>query len=182
MAFLLVGAAIALVIASCASSSRINTGEIPDWYLNPPTAKDAIYGVGSSKMSTLDLSRTSATGRARDDVARQVQISVRNALTNYAQQAGEGDNQQALTFAETVSRQIANATLSGCHVDKAAVASDGTVYVLVLYPVANLMETAKAQFSRNDAAAFAEFKADEALKRLNGEVQNNPTKAGGGGE
>ena len=44
------------------------------------------------------------------------------------------------------------------------------------------MDTAKTQFSRNEASAFAEFKADEALKRLNNELQSNPPKAGGGAQ
>jgi hypothetical protein len=177
--FLLVVLSMALVIASCASSPQVNTSEIPSFWLNPPTSKDTLYGVGSAKMSSLDLSRTTATASARDEVAQEVQVTVKNALTKYAQQAGEGDNQQTLAYVETVSRQVANVTLSGCRTEKVSVASDGTVYALVSYPVTNMMDTAKTQFSRNDASAFAEFKANEALKRLNDEIQNNPPKATG---
>jgi hypothetical protein len=155
------------MICSCATSGRI-----PGFYLAPPKSKDAFYGVGTAKMSSLDLSRTTALARARDDVARQVQVSVKNALTDYAQQAGEGDNQQTVQFVETVSRQIVEVTLTGCRTERVEVSDDGAVYALVSYPVENLMEAARARFSRNEAAAFAEFKADEALRMLNDEVRS----------
>lgn len=58
--------------------------DLPEWYLNPPVAEDAIYGVGSAKMSYLDMSRTVALSRARDDVARQVTVAVQNAIKDYA--------------------------------------------------------------------------------------------------
>lgn len=167
-----------LLIVSCATGPGVNKREIPSFYLNPPTSKDYIYGVGEAHLSTLSLSRTTALSRARDDVARQVQVAVRNAITDYAQQAGEGDNQQTIQFVETVSRQIVNVTLSGVRTEKIEPASDGTVYALVSYPVANLQEVASREFSRNEATAFAEFKANEALKRLDAELEDNPPKAG----
>ena len=99
---------------SCATSGRINLADIPDFYLDPPTAEDAIYGVGDAKMSSLSMSRTMALSRARDDVARQVEVLVKNAITDYAQEAGEKNNKQTITFIETVSRQLVEVTLNGC--------------------------------------------------------------------
>lgn len=165
-----------LLLAACVTGPRINKREIPSFYLDPPKSKKYIYGVGEARLSTLSLSRTTALSRARDDVARQVQVAVKNAITDYAQQAGEGDNQQAIQFVETISRQVADVTLSGVRTEKIEPSSDGTVYALVSYPVANLLEAAGKEFSRNNAAAFSEFKANEALKRLGSEIQNNPPK------
>lgn len=170
--------AVALILASCASEQRINTKDIPDFYVNPPTARDTIYGVGEARMSTLSLSRTTALSRARDDIARQVQILVKNAVTDYAQQAGEGRNQQTINFTETISRQIANVTLSGVQTVKIEPTEDGTVYALVSYQVSALKDAANQQFQRNEAAAFAEFKADQALQALDSQIKNNPPKAG----
>lgn len=168
--------AIYALLAACASTQPgIDKRSIPAFYLTPPTSKDTLYGVGSAKMATLDLSRSTALARARSDVAGQVDVSVKNALTDYAQQAGEGDNAQALQFVESVSRQIADVTLRGCRTDKVEVADDGSVYALVSYKIQNLLDTARTRFSRNEAAAFAEFKADEALRRLNSEIQSRPS-------
>lgn len=175
-------AAVVLVFATLAMVtlglvSCVSMAPPPDFYQNPPTATDSIYGVGSARMSTLDLSRTAALARARDDIARQVEIAVRNAITDYAQQAGEGGNQQALNFTETISKQIANVTLQGVKTVKVQVNEDGMVYALVSYQISNLKIAAQDQFKRNEASAFAEFKATDALKALDTELANNPPKA-----
>ena len=171
-----------LFVLSCTTQQKVDVKDIPDFYLNPPMAEDAIYGVGDAKMSSLSMSKTMATSRARDDVARQIEVSVKNAITDYAQEAGEGNNNQAIQFAENVSRQIVDITLKGVKTKEIEVAQDGTVYVLVEYSVNQLLDSAEAEFKRNDAAAFAEFKADEALEMLNAELQNNPPQAGGSDE
>lgn len=171
---------VAFALAGCASSRGVNVDDIPGFYLNPPTAEDAIYGVGDAKMSSLSMSRTMAFSRARDDVARQVEVAVKNAITDYAQEAGEGDNTQAVQFAETVSRQLVDVTLRGVKQVEAHVGKDGTVYAMVEYPMSSFMSEAEAAFERNQASAFAEFKAAQALEQLNFELENNPPKAGGG--
>lgn len=172
----------ALLLAACMTGPTINKRDIPGFYLNPPTSKDYVYGVGEARLSTLSMSRTAALSRARDDVARQVQVAVKNAITDYAQQAGEGNNQQAIHFVETISRQVADVSLSGVRTEKIEPTSDGTVYALVSYPVANLLEEAHKKFARNESAAFAEFKANEAVKRLQAEIDNNPPKPSAGGK
>ena len=79
-----------LSLFSCASEKKAagKVEGLPEWYLNPPIAEDAIYGVGSAKMSSLDMSRTMAISRARDDVARQMEVLVKSAILDYAQEAG----------------------------------------------------------------------------------------------
>jgi hypothetical protein len=171
----------ALVMASCTSSPGFSREDIPDFYLSPPMSKDFIYGVGEARMSTLSLSRTAALSRARDDIARQVQVLVKSAVSDYAQQAGEGSNQQALQFVETVSRQIASVTLSGTRTERMEPSRDGTVYALVSYPLSNMRDAARTEFTRNEGAAFAEFKADEALDRLDQEIRRNPPRPAPGG-
>lgn len=170
--------AIALLaaLASCmTTSSGLDSRNVPSFYLNPPTSKDMLYGVGHAKMATLDLSRSTALARARNDIAAQVSVHVKNALTDYAQQAGEGDKQQTVQYVENVSHQVADVTLSGCRTDKIEVGRDGSVYALVSYDVQRVLDAARSQFMRNESAAFAEFKADEALRRLNAEIQNSPS-------
>jgi len=167
-----------MVLASCASSQHVDTSQIPDWVKNQPTSKDTFYGIGIAKMSDLNLSRETAIARARNEVAQDVALRVKTALTDYQQQAGSADKQQALNFTETVSRQIADVTLKGSVVEKTVIADDGTVYALVSYPVASVLASAGQTFKRNEAASYAEFKANDALKQLNQELQNSPPKTG----
>ncbi len=155
------------------------TMDIPDFYLNPPVADDVLYGVGSAKMSSVDMSRKMAIARARDDIAFQINATIKAAVTDYAQEAGADDSEkQIIEFVETVSRQIANTTLTGTKTVELYPADDKTIYALVAYPIADLADDVTKEFQRNEDAAFAEFKAEEALKKLNAELQNNPPKAG----
>ncbi len=56
-------------------------------------------------------------------------------------------------------------------------AKDGTIYALVEYKISNFREDAAEVFKRNEEAAFSEFKAAQALEKLNFELKNNPTKS-----
>ena len=177
--FALLAFVVLAALLACASSGRPIPKDIPDFYLNPPFAEDAIYGVGDAKMSSLSMSRTMALSRARDDVARQVEVLVKNAITDYAEQAGAGRTSQTINFAETVSRQLVEVSLQGVRTVEVAAGKDGTVYALVEYSATSLIDDASGVFKRSEEAAFAEFKAGQALDRLNAELENNPPRSGG---
>ena len=170
-------------VISCASKPKTDATaegqtleDTPKFFLIPPTADDAFYGVGSAKMSSKDMSRTMALSRARDDIARQADLQIKNAITDYAQEAGV-NSVQTINFVETVSRQIADTKLSGAKAIEMYAAKDGTIYALVEYKIQNFTQDAAEIFKRNEEAAFSEFKAAQALERLNFELKNNPTKS-----
>ena len=169
------------IVISLAFISACMTGpeekpptDIPRFYLNPPASDDALYGVGSAKMSKLDSSRKMALARAREDIAFQVSTTVKAAITDYAQEAGADNNNQVLSFVETVTRQITETRLVGTKISDVYVSKDGTVFALVEYPLGDFLLDAEEEFERNEDAAFAEFKAAEALKKLEWELENNP--------
>ena len=174
-----VGLFVAAALIGCSTPGRIDVDDIPDFYLNPPISDDSIFGVGDARMSTLSMSRTMALSRARDDVARQVEVAITSAITDYAQAAGEAGKEQTIQFVETVSRQIVDVTLSGLRQVEAHVGRRGTVYAMVEYPKSELRAQAAFVFERNEAAAFAEFKTADALAKLDLELENNPPRAGG---
>ncbi len=153
---------------------------LPDFVLNPPMATDAIYGVGYAKQSTMPMSIKVAETNARADIANQIETTIQAAVTSYAQESGVDDNTQTIKFAETITRQITDTTLSGAIVKSRVPMKDGGVWVLMVYSKDALKqsfeETAK-KFERNEDAAFAEFKADQALQKLDYQLQNNPTQS-----
>jgi|GEM_PF-558162 len=156
--------------------------DLPDFYLNPPVADDAIYGVGSAKMSSLDTSRRMAVSRAREDIAFQMNAQIQAAVVDYFQEAGVDDNTQVVSFVENISRQVTETTLSGARTEEVYAANDGSVYALVSYPLNGFMEAAEEAFQRNEDAAFAEFKADQALEYLDSVTADSPSQAGQSGE
>lgn len=167
-------------IAACGTSpeSQEQASDLPSWYLNPPRAEDAIYGVGSAKMSSLDTSRRMAVSRAREDIAFQMNAAIEAAIVDYAQEAGVDDNTQVVNFVENISRQVSEVTLSGANPENVVQGSDGTIYALVSYSKNGFTEAASEAFQRNEDAAFAEFKADQAVDALDQQLEDNPTEAG----
>lgn len=151
---------------------------LPSFYLNPPQADDAIYGVGSAKMSTIDTSRRMAISRAREDIAFQMNAAIQAAIIDYAQEAGVDGNNQVISFVETISRQVTETTLQGARPEQVEQGPDGTIFALVSYPLNGFSEAASEAFRRNEDAAFAEFKADQALQALDAQLRNNPPQAG----
>lgn len=180
--------ALALTVVACGSGPEpapeqtAQQQDLPSFYLNPPVAEDAIYGVGSAKMSTLDNSRRMALSRARNDIAFQMRAVIEASIVDYAQEAGVDGNNQVINFVENVSRQVTETTLQGARTEEVAMGSDGTVYALVSYPRNGFEDAAQEAFSRNEDAAFAEFKADQALEYLDSQLENNPPQAGQSGE
>jgi hypothetical protein len=136
-------------------------------------AEDALYGVGSAKMSTLDMSRTMAVSRARDDVARQLEVLVKSAILDYAQEAGRSGEAQVIQFAETISVQITNTTLKGVRTEKVEQGKDETLYALVVCSLDLLQEEASEEFKRTEEAMYSEFKAREAEKWLEKQIEGS---------
>ncbi len=155
--------------------------DLPPFFLNPPIADDAIFGVGTASMSSLDTSRRMAVSRAREDIAFQMNAQIQAAVVDYFQEAGVDDNSQVINFVESISRQVTETTLSGARTEEVYAANDGAVYALVSYPLNGFLEAAEEAFARNEDAAFAEFQAAQALEYLDSVTENNPSQAGQSG-
>ncbi len=162
-----------LAMFGCATKEKVSG--LPDFVLNPPTADDAFYGVGYAKQSTFAMSKTISMTNARADIARQIETTIEAAVVSYAQEAGVDDNTQTISFAETITREITNTKLSGAAPERFEQDDDGGVWVLMSYPRNQLMDAAKELFERNEDAAFAEFKASQALQMLDAQISKNPT-------
>jgi type III secretory pathway component EscV len=157
---------------------KADTANYPDYVVNPPQSGDAIFGVGYAKQSTLPLSIKVAETNARADIANQIETQIQSAVTSYMQEAGVGDDKQAIEFVESITRQVTDTMLSGAITVQRNPMPDGGVWVLMQYGKDNFLNTFKdvaESFERSEGAAFAEFKAAQALEKLKFETENNPT-------
>lgn len=153
--------------------------DIPDFFLSPPVEEDQFVGLGLANLNDTNLSRRTALARARADIATQVSVSVESMLTDYAQQAGTGNDTQVVSFVEQITKEVADIELQGAVTKEQYAASDGTWYAMVYFPKDALIEDVSEVFERSEGAAFAEFQAAQALERLNAEVANNPPRSAG---
>lgn len=152
---------------------------MPAWVTKNPKSDTTFFAVGYAKMSNRNISKTAAGQDARDQIARWIGTSVKNALVSYTSEGGEDTNTQTLTHFENISKQVAEQTLVGVEEDEIWVDAEGGIYMLCSFPRENVnksfSETVGA-FQRNEAAAFAEFKAEEALSFLEKETEEGLTR------
>jgi hypothetical protein len=145
----------------------------PAWVNKTPKSAETFFAIGYGKMSNKQNSILRAESDAKDQISRWVTTSVKAAVTNYVNESGEGDNRQVLDYLESISKQVTDQSLAGVERDEVWVDAEGGVYVLCSFPKANVgksFEQVSGNFVRNEAAAFAEFKAKEALSFLDKET------------
>lgn len=183
----LVAAALSLA-AGCASTpssseptvqapTRIVGAEgvpMPEWVRNIPKAEDVMYFVGEGRGGKTPTAKKNS---ALQDAARQIgdwkSSTIKSAIKDYVQEAGETGNTQSLELLETTSIARANADTSGMLQKLTWVNQDGNYVILVEYPKSDLKNSFKSslnEFVRNESAAYAEFKADEAFRLLEAEM------------
>jgi len=173
---ILLAVSLIFVMAGCASSSGGGGGasgpvNTPDW-LNEFPPDDALWGIGSAKQSSSSMSMTTAEARARVAIARQLDTKVQAMFTDYNLDAGNAGNQANASMQEDVSRQITNMNVSGARPIKRWQAPDGTWWYLVEFKKSDA-KAAVAGILGNEQAAFAQFKANQALAMMDAQLAKN---------
>ena len=149
---------------------------IPGWQVNPPSAEDGIYGTGIAKMQMASLSKKTSDARARDEVVQAIQIKVQTMMKDFLQQAGIGEQAQALQFSQSVSKQISSHVLYGCKIVKRKICPDGTWHSLALWPknaaseLKNEIASQAKDLVKNEYALYNEFKAKNGFEELQKEL------------
>jgi hypothetical protein len=160
-----------VLAAGCKSvppDTRVSDPNIPEW-LNDFPPEDVLWGIGSAKQSTDNMSLTMAEARARQNVANQLNVEAQGMITDYARDAGTINDQTSLALAETVSRQVTQATLTGVTPITRWRAPNGTWWFRVQLKKSDAAQ-AVAEIIDNEAARYAEFKTMEALKLMDDQL------------
>ena len=170
-----------MLVFSCASKS---TGKKvlgaegvtrPDWVRQLGKKEKGLhFEVGYGKMSNYATSLKKAEADARNKIAFWVQTDVNTVLKTYTQDAGIGEQRELIEYMEDfLNRQLR--FQFRCTIEDSWEDEDGGVYVLMSYDIEQAAENLANQmqsYQRNESAAFAEFKAQEAFRQLQYEQEN----------
>jgi hypothetical protein len=166
---------------SCASTKAEDTtmqevakdDGVPDWYYNTPVSEDMHYATGTANAADRQIAIKKAQMAARNQIAEWIQTNVKEVLKNYVSDAGEGDNRQTLDAFESMSVQVASASLQGVTQEKIAFGDDGYVYVLMSIPNDNVQKAFEPaskvvadKYAENEAAEAANAKMQTAFEQL----------------
>jgi hypothetical protein len=183
--FLVAAVLAALLLGSCKTTSQSGTASggtvpagitdpsMPPWINDQPPAGE-LWGIGYADSARMNLRMTMADSRARQDLARQIETLARSMVADYDREAGGIDQNTVLYFEQNVSRQLTEAKLTGAVTDQRWDTPDHkTLWVRVKLS----KEDAAGNIQKavdSEAARYAEFKAMEALKMLDQQLEKNP--------
>jgi hypothetical protein len=173
---------LAVFVVSCGSApaapAAVSDPTMPPW-INEQPPEDMLWGIGVSSNAQQNMRLTMADSAARQDLARQLQTMAQGMVTDYAREAGGINNTAAMQFQETVSRQLAQATLQGAVRDVVWTTSDGkTLWMRLKMSKADASRTTANEAQKaieSEAARYAEFKAMDALKMMDMQLEKNST-------
>ncbi|MBK5201296.1 MAG: LPP20 family lipoprotein [Spirochaetaceae bacterium] len=127
----------------------VDKNGIPSWFYEVPSSNEYHYAVGLSTSSNSQIAIKKAEMDAKNQITQWIKTSVKEVVKNYVNESGEGNNSQNLDAYESISLQIASASLRGVKRDKLQISKDNTAYVLMSIPLENI-QNAFIQVTNND--------------------------------
>lgn len=152
----------------------------PAW-MNGPTkttvsnySEDLYYVIGDGREAqTETVKRNLARTDAMAKLAQWKDAVVADTMKNYIEEGGTIGNAQTLYRFEQATVTRAKANIAGFDQIEYWLDQNGIFHILYSYPKDNLKKdfaTTVSEFQRNEAAAFADFKAQEAFKYLDAQL------------
>ena len=151
--------------------------QIPEWYLNIPSADNTIYSSGSARAPDLQLAVDIAIMNAKTTLADRINGKLDSMTKSFVAKIGSTDlDTSVLNEIEKTSKNvIASVDVAGYVVDKSDITQEGTqyrAYVLLAY---NSEEATKMMMNRmkRDRMIYSRIRSTEAWKELENEVNKS---------
>lgn len=154
---------------------QIDGAKAPIWVCNGgANVKGGIFAVGSAEKSPLGINfqRQEAMSEARDELTREISLKVKNMFKSYESSTGVKKAQTAEKVVTNVSKQLAYMTLKNSKSVAVWFSPKETMFVLVGIKgnLSNAVKQAVNTDFHNNQALWQEFKAKQAQKELDAEI------------
>ncbi len=167
-----------LLVLGCASKGVTKVGEIeiPDWYLNPQTSPDYIYGKATSTSQDLQLAIDKAKQGARLDIAENLGSHIMALIKKFDEEVGGVEEGELLTQFTQVSKNVVDQTLVGSRENKTKIKEEGKGYrafVLMELPIGKAREELLKQlYSSENENLYTRFRASQSFQELKEEIES----------
>jgi len=148
---------------------------VPKWVCIPSVEGADYVAVGSGASSNESMRSSKAMGRARAELAQQVETKVKAKLTDFMRSTGNGDSETLDSVTTTVTKQTAKLNLSGSRKVDEYTTPTGTMYVLIAIDDTIVNKTVKDKVKtmssshNNENALWQQFQSKQALDELDKE-------------
>jgi len=148
--------------------------ELPDWFLNMPTAEHSVFARGTATSPDLQLAMDKAVLFAKRTLADRINGQISSKIKSFIAEIGQAEDTEVITEIEQVTTNlIANVTVVGYSQKEAKVIPQGTqyrAYVLLQYPVGKANRMLVDQVKKNRVLE-ARLRASKAFKELEEDVK-----------
>ncbi len=163
----------ALFVMACGSSkeanlSKVDAGNIPSWYLNPPTDPAFAYATSTETSQDMQMAINKAEQQCRADLANQISSKVSTLTKKFGEEVGGKDSQLLTSFTQA-SKTVSSTELSGAKSKQRDVRQDGGMwraYVLMEYNVSQAMVSQL----KKEEELYTRFRATQTYKELEDEA------------
>ena len=141
---------------------------VPDWFLEPPTDPNYVYGTGTNDSRDLQMAKSAAAGLARTQIAFDTEAKVSALFKTFMEQVGAGQDEELLRQNTQVSKIVASEIISGTRPSKQAVINEEgrfRVYVLIEMPLGDANLALRNRIRANNAL-YTRFLASQAFQEL----------------
>ncbi len=148
----------------------------PAWVLNPQVEGAQIAAVGSARVGKagLQFARTEALANARSELARMMEVRVKDMVKNFMQVTGIGDAETVDRVSVQVSKQVAYQTINGSKQVSIWMSPCRELFVLVgVDPemVKNFIKTQVETSLKKEQALWQLYQAKKAFRELDKELE-----------
>ncbi len=163
-------------IVGCGGSRGLqtaDTGNIPDWYSNPPRDPNYLYAANTQSSQDMQLAVDKATSAARADIGRQIELKIQGIQKRFTEETGTGSDAQLLQMFTQAEKTVVSTTLNGSRVKNQKINKDGSLwraYILVEYPIGAANQALMDQLKKNEQA-YTRFRASQTFKELDDEAK-----------
>lgn len=167
---------ISIMLLACSSSKSLSdtdTGDIPEWYLTPPTSDDYIYAPATATSQDMELAVNKGETEARGKIGRQMEVKVNSMQKKFEEEVGETESSQLLQQFTQVTKTVVSTELTGSTVKEKEILQDGDnwrVYVLMQYPIGDAQKAFLTNISKNKEL-YTRYRSTEAFKELDEDVK-----------
>jgi len=163
--------------APVAAQCPIDGVAAPTWVCDGANMEGGVAVVASAAPvpNGRSFQKEIAISNARNELAKQIAVKVSTMLKQYQATTGQGNDQTADTAIESVSKQVAQQTLTGTKMIHMWPSPKGTLYVLVGMPdqkaAKESIKKAVKTSLQNNKALWQEFKAKKAQEELDATIE-----------
>ena len=171
-----------MLFTACQTTDKVASKELQEEFANAPkwvfdpSMEGGLSAVGSAKMSKagMQFTRTEALAAARDELARQMTVKVKNMVKNFTQSTGIGDDEVVDRVSAQVSKQVSKQTLTGSKQKDLWISPSSELFVLVVLDPASVGEAVKESVKtsyKNERALWQQFQGKKAQEELDAEIE-----------